>query len=89
MRHTWYGMKRRCYDPLNNGYKYYGGRGIIIHADWHDFETFFNDMYENYEIGLSIERIDVDGNYEKSNCTWIPRGEQWKNRRCMKGRQNN
>lgn len=78
--HTWDAMLQRCLNPNNRNYYWYGERGITVCARWLDFANFFADMGERPE-GYSIERIDVNGNYEPSNCKWIPKGEQWKNRR--------
>lgn len=73
---TWRNMINRCYDPKNNHYQNYGGRGISVCAEWrHDFSTFFHDMGEK-PLGLSIDRIDVHGNYEPSNCRWATNHEQ-------------
>ncbi len=78
----WRSIKRRCYDKNNSGYKHYGNRGIIICKEWlDDFKNFYDWAIENgWEKGLSIERIDVNGNYEPSNCTWIPRNKQLVNK---------
>jgi hypothetical protein len=73
-------MKSRCTNPNNIDYRNYGGRGIVICQRWQTFENFLQDMGPR-PPGYSIERIDVNGNYEPSNCKWIPHNEQWKNRR--------
>ena len=77
---VWCGMKQRCYYPKHIRFKYYGARGIGICDRWHDFQNFYDDMASGYKPGLSIERIDVNGNYEPSNCTWIPLAAQRYNR---------
>lgn len=72
----WNEMKRRCYDPNRKGYKHWGGRGIVICDRWlNSFESFLADMGE-CEKGYSIERKDVNGNYEPSNCIWMLRNKQ-------------
>lgn len=77
----WNGMKQRCYNPNRNSWKYYGERKIVVCQEWlNDFWKFVEDMGERPE-GFSLERIDVNGNYEPSNCIWIPKQNQGKNRR--------
>ena len=74
-------MKSRC----NGNNKDYGGRGITVCDEWKSsYENFHAwAMTNGYKKGLTIERIDVNGNYEPSNCCWIPSNEQQKNRRTV------
>ena len=76
-------IKDRCYNPNEKGYKNYGGRGIAMCQEWQDdFMNFYNWAIENgYKEGLSIDRINNNGNYEPSNCRWATREIQNKNKR--------
>lgn len=77
----WCGMKRRCYRESHEHYKDYGGRGITVCDKWQAFEGFLEDMWESYEENLTLDRIDVNGNYEKDNCRWATQKQQLNNRR--------
>ena len=89
----WQGIKKRCLQRNSKDYRDYGGRGIKICDEWMEFEPFYEWAINNgYQQDLTIERIDVNGNYEPSNCTWIPKKEQGRNTRrtkiiCYKGEQ--
>lgn len=80
--YIWSNMKDRCYREGNRRYSRYGQRGIKVCDEWLNDFTSFHDwsMMKGYKDGLSIERIDNDGNYEPENCKWIPMGEQAKNK---------
>lgn len=79
----WAHMKQRCNDPNSNRYRLYGAKGITVCAEWSsDFMAFHDWARENgYDDSLTIDRINVNGNYEPHNCRWIPASEQSKNRR--------
>ena len=77
----WSAMKNRCDNPSHIGYKNYGGRGIGYCYKWRNFEGFWEDMKDTYLQNLSIDRIDNDGDYCKSNCRWTTQREQSRNSR--------
>ncbi len=84
----WEGMKWRCLNPNNPAYSDYGGRGIVICARWldgedskHGFVCFLEDMGKRPSSRHSIERRDVNGNYEPNNCYWGTDEEQANNKR--------
>lgn len=80
---SWVAMIKRCQKPTSSHYSYYGGRGIVVCERWQEFNNFFADMGE-VPVGRSLERKDVNGNYEPSNCIWASSVEQSRNRRGLK-----
>lgn len=77
---TWKSMKKRCNNENDSVYSFYGGRGIGYQESWEDFENFLADMGERPE-GMTLDRIDVNGNYTKDNCRWATNEEQGLNKR--------
>lgn len=82
----WKSMKRRCNNKNDHNYHNYGGRGIKVCEEWLKYPEFYNWSIKNgYESHLTIERIDVNGNYEPNNCKWIINSEQARNTRISVG----
>lgn len=78
----WRSMRQRCGNPKNMDYKSYGGRGILVCDEWKDYTAFKRWALSNgYADNLSIDRINVDGNYEPGNCRWADAKTQANNRR--------
>lgn len=77
----WAGMLSRCRNEKNHAFKHYGGRGILVCDRWHDFRNFLADMGEKPD-GMSIDRINNNGNYEPSNCRWATSSQQNRNKRA-------
>ncbi len=85
---TWMGMRQRCLNPNSTNHHLYGGRGIMICDRWlhgegdrSGLECFISDMGPKPSAAHSVDRIDVDGNYEPSNCRWATSSEQNLNKR--------
>lgn len=79
---TWANIKTRCYNPNKDTFNYYGGRNVEMCQDWkEDFINFYNwSMEHGYKEGLTIDRINPNGNYEPSNCRWVTMKEQQNNK---------
>ena len=78
----WGGMKTRCLSPNEPCYQYYGGRGIKVCNEWLSFDAFREwALSHGYRDDLTLDRINVDGNYEPSNCRWLTIQEQQSNKR--------
>lgn len=78
----WNGMLQRCYNPNRVKYKDYGQRGIRVCPEWHEYVAFRDwSLANGYAENLSIDRIDVDGNYEPNNCRWATAKQQANNKR--------
>lgn len=81
---SWLAMKKRCLNPNQKGYNHYGGRGITIHTEWiTSFAQFLADMGDR-PAGMTLDRIDCNGNYEPANCKWSTISEQNANQRRWK-----
>jgi hypothetical protein len=80
---TWRAMMRRCNNPEDKDYPKYGGAGILVHQDWHDYLNFERDMGEP-QGKETLDRIDPYGNYSASNCRWASLYMQARNKRVPK-----
>ena len=78
---VWVSMRQRCLNLNDKDYRHYGGRGITICEEWSVFANFSRDMAADYAPGLSLDRMNNEGNYTPSNCRWATPLEQNNNRR--------
>jgi len=78
--HAWAAMKQRCLNPNHPAFDHYGGRGIKIDPNWMNFSSFYESMGDKPE-GLTLDRIDNDGDYAPKNCRWATVHEQSINKR--------
>jgi hypothetical protein len=83
----WKAMLQRCLNPQNKNYPDYGGRGIAVIEYYRSFENYYADVGDQPSPGLSIDRINNDGNYEPGNLRWATCSEQVRNRRPRKRKQ--
>lgn len=83
---SWHSMKSRCYRVKDISYPRYGGRGIKVCNEWNnDFVVFQKWAYENgFREDLTLDRIDVNGDYSPENCRWVSQKEQSRNRTTNK-----
>lgn len=82
LHNIWRDIKKRCFNEKYKQFYLYGGRGITICSEWLDYVNFANwSLTHGYADDLTIERINVNGNYEPTNCTWIPSQLQARNKR--------
>lgn len=80
---SWIEMRRRCTNPKRDNFKYYGGRGITVCERWmKSFEAFLADMGRRPSRRYSLDREEVNGNYEPGNCKWATQKTQIANRRA-------
>jgi len=79
--YVWCTMKDRCYRKEGKQYVNYGGRGIDVCSEWHNFDKFYADMGEK-PVGMSLERIDNTKGYSPENCEWASRKTQGRNTRA-------
>ena len=76
----WKSMIDKTQNENSKDFKYYGERGISVCERWRSVEFFIEDMYQSFEEGLQLDRIENDGNYEKSNCRWTTNKIQQRNK---------
>lgn len=77
---VWKNLMQRCYNKKDPRFPNYGGRGIEVCSEWHSFLNFYKDMKDGYKKGLTIDRIDNNEGYSKSNCRWVSMKVQSRNK---------
>lgn len=77
---SWRRMRNRCNWPKDTNYQWYGGRGVIVCKRWDSFTNFLQDMGER-PAGMTLDRINPEGNYEPGNCRWATASVQAQNKR--------
>lgn len=77
--HTWHSMVARCTNPKSPSYRWYGALGIVVCAEWMTFDGFLSDMGERPK-GTTLDRIDVNGHYQRDNCRWADVKQQARNK---------
>src|SRR5579884_706174 len=82
--HAWWSMVARCTNPAKSDWPRYGGRNIRVCERWRKYENFLRDM-GHCPDGLTLGRIDNNGDYEPGNCRWETWAQQYANRRSNKG----
>lgn len=81
INNIWRGMIKRTTRPSHSEWKNYGGRGIKVCERWLEYRNFYEDMAPSYRAGLTVDRIDVNGDYEPGNCRWATYALQARNKR--------
>src|SRR4051794_35374423 len=79
-KQMWY----RCYVPTHKSYADYGGRGIVVSAEWDTFDKFYADLGQRPGPAFELDRRNNDGPYSPANCRWVTKFEQMRNRRNTK-----
>jgi hypothetical protein len=81
----WYNMIQRCHNPKAKAYTDYGKRGIRVSERWRwNFDSFYDDMFSSWQLGLEIDRKNNEGDYSRENCRWVTRAENCRNTRRTK-----